>query len=154
MVDHPQADLLAWVYETKKITHPTVYPTAPEPAATAIVDGCNDQETDMIGLLLHLLDNNQVPDTEWRYMRLRQLQRAAQVDLELARRNPDLSDTQLMGLIRDVRQLDAEVKRMEPLRPVFRRSDCDWRVPGQNIPYSRSVQSASWTRPAHLVGGP
>ena len=74
----------------------------------------------MIGLLLHLLDNNQVLDTEWRYMRLRQLQRAAQVDLELARRNPDLSDTQLMGLIRDVRQLDAEVKRMEPLRTLDR----------------------------------
>lgn len=88
----------------------------------------------MIGLLLHLLDNHQVPDTEWRYMRLRQLQRAAQVDLELARRNPDLSKSHLMGLIRDVRQLDAEVTRMEPLRSVDRNeprnatqhSPCRW----------------------------
>ena len=74
----------------------------------------------MIGLLLHLLDNNQVPDTEWRYLRLRQLHRAAQVDLALARRNPDVSQTHVMSLVRDVRQLDAELKRIEPLRPAGR----------------------------------
>ena len=124
MFDYPQADLLAWEYETQNITHPktpgTAYPYALASTPSASAGGFHSKETAMIGLLLHLLDNNQVPDTEWRYMRLRQLQRAAQVDLELARRNPDLSDTQLMGLIRDVRQLDAEVKRMEPLRTLDR----------------------------------
>lgn len=82
------------------------------------------------------------------------MHRAAQVDLELAKRNPDLSDIQLVGLARNVRQLDAELKRIEPLRPVFRRSDCDWRVPGQKGLNCPSVQSPSWTRSAHLVGGP
>ena len=117
----------------------------------------------MIGLLLHLITEGpssaaQVPDTEWRYLRLRQLHRAAQVDLALAQRNPDLSDTHLVGLTRDVHQLEAELKRIEPMRPVSRRSDCDWRVPSQSPDHrdanSRSVQSDTWTRSAHLVGGP
>jgi hypothetical protein len=163
MFDHPQADLLAWEYETQKVTSPTTQPVAfPYALAStpsAIADGLHNKETAMIGLLLHLLDHNQVPDTEWRYLRLRQLHRAAQVDLELARRNPDLTDAHLVGLARDVRQLDAELKRMEPLRPVFRRSDCDWNVPGQKSlghrdANSRSVHSDTWYRSAHLVGGP
>lgn len=158
MFDHPQADLLAWEYETQNITPPTSPPDASPYALastpSASTDGPHNRETAMIGLLLHLLDHNQVPDTEWRYLRLRQLHRAAQVDLELARRNPDLTDHHLVGLARDVRQLDAELKRMEPLRPVFRRSDCDWKMPGQNIPCARSAQSTSWTRSSHLVGGP
>jgi len=117
----------------------------------------------MIGLLLHLITEapssaTQVPDTEWRYLRLRQLHRAVQVDLALAQRNPDLSDTQLVGLARDVHQLEAELKRLEPLRPVFRRSDGDWRVPGQSTSHrdanARSVRSDTWTRSSHLVGGP